>query len=483
MGFRRDMITGLKWSSVGSIGLSIFQLLQISILTRFLPKEVFGLVALAVMVVGFTNIFVEMGLTSAIFHKQDATQKEYSSLYWFNLILSVILYLTLFLLAKPIALFYNEFELIDIIRVLGLNIIITTIGNQHKVLLQKKLEFDIVAKVDLFSFFIGLIMAVFLAWKGFGVYSLVFSTLTKSFISSATLLYIRLKHDPILIHFSINETMPFLKVGGFSFGGNFLDFFSREIDIIIIGKFLDSKFLGVYSLAKQISLKVYSLMMPIIFNVFNPMLSTLNKEKERMEEYFLKIVYGVTNITFPIYAIVILAASEILVILYGASYSEGTVTLIAMTYFYASFTIVKPSGSLQIATGRTDIGFYWTIFRNIITIIVLLLAVTFFEAKSIPVFLAGLSIFLVFYLWRIQIKRISSITFKRYILQFIYPLISLFTTLVLKLFLLDKIITVNNPFFSAFLKISVGLFLYFVLIINFDKKRILNIYKVNLQKK
>jgi O-antigen/teichoic acid export membrane protein len=483
MSFKKQMIAGLKWSSVGTIGLAVFQLLQISILTRLLPKEAFGLIALALLVVNFTNIFVEMGLTSAIFYKQNATTKEYSSLYWLNIMISVFLYIVLFLLSKLIAVFYNEFELVNVIRVLSLNIIFISIGKQHKALLQKKLEFNVVAKIDLFSYLVGLLLAVYLAWKGYGVYSLIYSTLITSLLSSVMLLFIRLSDDPIELHFSFKDTKPFMKVGGYSLGSDILDYFSREIDIIIIGKFIGTEFLGVYSLAKQISLKAYSIMMPIIFNVFNPMLSTLNRDKERMEEYFLKIVYGVTNITFPVYLCIILAATEILTMLYGSNYKEGAITLIALSVFQASFTIVKPSGSLQIATGRTDVGFLWTIFRNVMTIIVLFIAISFFDVHLIPVFLAALSIVLVFLLWSLQIKRMTSIKFKSYILQFIYPLIVMSFVLLIKIILIDRLIIVNNNLISAFFKIILGLTLYISLIYLLDRRRILKTLNFILLKK
>lgn len=473
MSFKSSMVQGLKWSTLGTVGLAAFQLIQISILTRFLPKEAFGLIALAVLVVNFTNIFVEMGLTSAIFHKQDATKNQYSSLYWLNIIISIFLYLFLFLTSKWIADFYEEEVLKNIIRILGLNIIIISIGKQHRALMQKNLIFDVIAKIDLFSYFIGLLIAVFLAWKGYGVYSLVYSTLITSLLSSVTLFYKRFKEDPIYFHFSFAETISFLKVGGFSLGSNILDFSSREIDIIIIGKFLGTEFLGIYSLAKQISLKAYSVMMPIIFNVFNPLLASLNKEKDKMETYFLKLLYGITNLTFPIYLAVILAASEILSILYGSNYTEGATTLIGLTVFQACFTIVKPSGSLQIATGRTDIGFLWTIFRNVVTIGVLYLLVKYFSPQLIAVFLGGVSLILVFFLWNVQIKRMSSIKFKTYISQFIFPIIALISTIILKIVLLDVFITIHNTFLSALIKIITGLLFYFLIVLFFDKKRIL----------
>ena len=473
MSFRKQIIKGMKWSTFGTIGHSVFQLLQISILTRFLPKEVFGLIALAIMVVNFTNIFVEMGFTSAIFYRQDASKKEYSSLYWLNLMISVIFYFILFLLSEPIAVFYGKVELINIIRILGLNIVLVSIGKQHKSLLMKRLEFDVVAKLDLFSYLIGLIAAILLALEGYEVYSLVYSTLLTSFIASVLLIMIRFKADPIELHFSFKDTIPFLRVGGYSLSNNILDFFSRELDIIIIGRFLGTEFLGVYSLAKQISMKAYSIMIPIIFNVFNPLLATLNKEKERMENCFLKIVYGVSNLTFPVYLCIILAASEVLTLFYGESYKEGTTTLIALAVFQACFTIVKPSGSLQIATGKTDVGLIWTIVRNVLTVLVLFITINYFQIKLIPVFLAVLSVVLVFLLWYIQIKRMSSIEFSKYFKQFIFAMLAFFVSIGFKFLFLDHLVRVDNPAVSGMTKITIGLSFYVLLIYLFDGKRIL----------
>ncbi len=480
MSFKDQMLRGLKWTTVGTVGLAIFQLLQISILTRFLPKEDFGLIALATLIVNFTNIFVEMGLTSAIFHKQDASKEEYNSLYWLNLMLSITLYIMLFNLAKPIANFYNEEELINVIKILGINIILISIGKQHKAILQKKLMFDLVAKIDLFSYFIGLTLAVFLAWNNWGVYSLVYSTLITSFLSSSILLYIRLSRDPINFRFSLQDTKPFLKVGGFSFASNILDYFSRQLDIIIIGKLVGIQFLGVYSLAKQISLKAYSVMMPIVFNVFNPLLATLNEEKKKMESMFLKMLYGLSNLTFPIYLLIILAASEIITLMYGNEYKEGSLTLVGLLIFQTCFTIVKPSGSLQIATGRTDIGFLWTIFRNVLTILILFFAASFFDPIYISLFLGGLSIVLVFLIWPFQIRQMSSIKYNTYLRQFIFPLFAFLAIVALKFIFLDNILTQSNKVISGVLKIFIGLFLYFIILILFDRRKLKKTFNMQI---
>lgn len=485
MSQRKTLIKSFKWSSVGTIGMAVFQLLQIAILTRFLPKEAFGLVALAVLVVNFTNIFVEMGITSAILHVQKATRKEYSSLYWLGFFVALVLYSVILLSAGIVSQFYNEPQLVNIIRILGLNIIFITIGQQYRILLQKNMKFDVITKVSLFSCFIGLIVAVLLVFFDFGVYSLVYSTLISSLTASLFFLVICVKQYPIKFHFRLNETKKFLKIGVYGLGSNILDFFSREIDIIIIGKFLPPGSLGVYSLIKQISLKLYSVLMPIIFNVLNPFLASLNQQKEKMELTFLKIVYNVVNITFPFYLVLILAAQELITLMYGANYHDAYKVLIYLSIFQASFSIVKPLGSLQIATGKTDVGFYWTIFRNVFTMILFLFInwIGFNSIEDISLSLAVLSLFLIMLTWTLQVRRITSISFINYFKQFYKPLLLMIIISFIKIIVLDKYIIFSNYLINGLLKIVVGLLIYLTLIIISDKKQLMNNFNLILDGK
>lgn len=476
MSERNSLIKGFKWSSIGTIGMAVFQLMQIAILTRFLPKEAFGLIALAVLVVNFTNIFVEMGVTSAILHVQKATSKEYNSLYWLSFFLALFLYSIIFLSAEFVSNFYNEPELKNIIRVLGLNIVFISIGQQYRTLLQKNMKFDVITRINLFAYFIAMVIAVMLALFNFGVYSLVYSTLAGSLLASLLFLINYYKHCPLKFHFKIIETKQFLNIGFFTLGSNVLDFFSREIDIIIIGKILPPGVLGVYSLVKQIGLKLYSILTPIIFNVLNPFLASLNQQKDKMEDAFLKIVYNVVNITFPFYLILILSAQEIITFLYGIDYKDSYKVLIYMAIFYASFSIVKTLGSLQIATGKTYIGLYWTIFRNIFTITLLLFVgwSGFNKIENFAFSIASLSIFLILMTWVLQVKRMTSISFANYFQQFYKPLLFLLLVSFLKIVLIDVYITASSYIVNAIIKIAVGLLIYASLLWFTDKKQLVS---------
>ena len=108
-------INGVKWTSLSAVVNACAKLGQISILTRFLRKEDFGLIAIAVLVISFTEIFMDMGISSAVLHKQDISKNEYSSLYWFNIISGFVISVIICILAPWVAIYYNQPELVNII--------------------------------------------------------------------------------------------------------------------------------------------------------------------------------------------------------------------------------------------------------------------------------------------------------------------------------------------------------------------------------
>lgn len=471
MSLKKNAIKGLKWTTIGTIGRSVFQLLQISILARYLPKEAFGLVAMALFVIQFSTIFVDMGMTSAILHRQNATKKEYSSIYWLNIFIAVFLYGLLYLIAPFAATFYEETELVILIPILGLNLLLLATGRQHRTIMQKEFNFSAIAKIELLSYFIGLISAVLFAINGFDLYSLVYSTLIASFISNALFLYLNLKKNPISLYFKLKDTKPFLKIGGYTMGSSLLDFFSREIDVLIIGKMLGSESLGLYSIAKQLVLKIYAIINPIILTVLSPILSSIQNDKERMKYYYLKVVRLLATVNFPIYLAVIVLSKEILTILYGTEYEVGYLVLSFLAVSYAANSISNPVGSLQIATGRTDLGLKWTIFRLLVTPLIIFISAQF-SVNAVAFALAILSIFLTFPLWYIQIKPMVHITLNEYLAQYIKPFLLL-------LFIASGFILINEfqflPFgliINSIIKLLLAILIYTLLLWFIDRQRV-----------
>ena len=191
MNINKQVIIGVKWTTLGTLSVTLSNVLKVSILARFLSKDDFGVFAIVVFFLGFFKMLSEMGLTTAILHKQDIKKNEYASLYWFNIILCICLYLLLFLITPIISGFYNEPELDFLIKVLGLSIIINSIGLQFRTIETKNLSFKYINIFDIIASVISLSFAIWLAVNGYGILALVYSVVLEYAISNFLLFFPR----------------------------------------------------------------------------------------------------------------------------------------------------------------------------------------------------------------------------------------------------------------------------------------------------
>jgi len=472
---KRTAITGLKWSTIGTVGQALFQILQIAILTRFLSKEDFGLVAMALFVVNFTNIFVDMGFTSAILHRQNANNEEYSSVYWFNLLISIFLFLIIFALTPFISDFYGQAELTTIIPILSANLILLAIGHLHQTIMRKEFRFKEISLINLFGCLLGLISAFVLAKSGYGVYSLVYSTLIVSAVASIIFLIFNIRLHRIYFHFNFKELTPYFKIGSYSVGSQFISFFSTDIDILIVGKMLGPGPLGIYSLSKQIILKVYSILNSTITNVLTPLMSVTQTDESKLKAYYLKVTFMLSSLNIPIYLLIIILAKEILIILYGSKYVEANLILSFLAISYCINAISNPVGSLQIATGRTDIGLRWAIFSLLITPLVIYIS-SLANINTVAFMRALLSFVMIIPLWWMQLKPMANIKLGEYFAQFIKPYLLLLIIATVYLLYSNFYELPFGTIVNATIKGSIAMVVYGGLLWAIDRKRIIEIF-------
>ncbi len=363
---RNNLVKGVKWTSVGTIGVAVCSLLRLSILTRFLDREDFGLMALVLFVLGVISLFMDMGLTSAIFHRQEISKKEYSSLYWINLAFGILVFVIIVFISPFIADFYDSSILSSLIIIMSTTVIFAGLGNQFRTIEQKNLNFKIIALVELISAILSLIIAIVMAVEGFGIYSLVISALVQYALPNIFFFLRGWIMNPILFHFNLKESLLFLRIGIFEVGSQFVNYFNRDIDIIIIGKVFSPEILGGYSLAKQLVFKPAQIINPIITKVSNPLLAKFQDNIATLKKNYLKLINIVSSINFFVYLLVFLFAPIIVKILYGSEYGNIVILVRILSVYMYIRSIGNPIGSLVIATGRTDISFVWNIFALVV---------------------------------------------------------------------------------------------------------------------
>lgn len=414
MQLREKTISGAKWMTVSKIANSSIQILKLVILARLLSKHDFGIIAIVLMVLGFTEIFADLGFAVGLIHKQEITRKQYSSVFWINLILSVLLYGILAATSPLFASFYGEKILLSVIPLMGLQLIINTFGKMFYTFKTKELEFKFIALVDMSALAIGTILTVVLALNNFGVYSLVYGYLIQSIITQGIYFFSGIRKFPISFYFNFKEIIDLLKIGGYQVGSQVLDYLSNKMDVFLIGRFFGMELLGLYNLAKELVMKPIQIINPIITNVATPAFAKFQNDLPMIQENYLKVLKILSLFNFPIFFGFFLFADPLVYLLYGSE-KMGVAIFLKILSFWGMFNSVgNPTGILMVAKGRTDLGFFWTIVRIVIMTLVILIAGQF-SIYAVAFSQTAIAFCFLFLYWRMMVYPLSFIKLKDYV--------------------------------------------------------------------
>lgn len=363
----RELTSGVKWTSISTICSTSAKLLQIIVLTRFLSKADFGIIGVALMCIGFSEIFLDLGVSSGVMHVQGISKKQYSSLFWLNVFTGIVVYLVFAGLSPFIATYYKERELESVLPLIFLIIIISSFYRLQRTIQFKEMRFKFIALTEISSNIVMLFSSVLFAYLGWGVYSLVWSTLIFYFYLAFIYLgYSLIKLKILSFHYASNDLKPFLKIGVFQLGNTLIDTISSEMDTIIIGRVFSMEILGVYTLCKQLAARIYGIINPIITKVLTPVLASIQDDMRLVRQKYMNVLYIISAINIPLYFFVAYMSPQFLGVLYGEQYSEYWLILSLLCVNYGILSVGNPIGSLQVALGRTDLGFYWSIYRVIV---------------------------------------------------------------------------------------------------------------------
>ena len=362
MSLKIKAISGVKWTTISTVVVAILQLLQLSILTRFLNPSDFGSMALVMVVIGFSQAFLDMGISNAIIYKQEISHEQLSTLYWVNVLSGFIVFVITVLISPLVSIFYGEPELKKLIIIVGITFIIQPFGQQFMILWQKEMRFRGIAKIDIITKTVSLFFSTFLAYKGFGVYALVYGRILAVTCQTALYVFNGLnEHRPSFI-FKINNIGEFLSFGLYQMGEKTINYFNSQFDTILIGKLIGLEALGIYNIAKQLILKPIDIIGPIITKVTFPTMAKIQNEKTRLKNIYLKTLNYLSSVILPIYILLIILAPEIILLLFGKKWLEAIPILQILSVYGILRSIGSPVGSLLLAKGKANWGFWWNFF-------------------------------------------------------------------------------------------------------------------------
>ncbi|WP_294742654.1 lipopolysaccharide biosynthesis protein [uncultured Prevotella sp.] len=459
-------LKGGFWTSVSTGVVMLAQFGRVVILTRFLEKSDFGAVAIINMVIGLCLSFTDLGFASVIMYKQKLTLREFSSLYWAQFAIFLVLYIMLSLSSPLVASFYETPILAALIPLSGLSVIFQALGKLYDSVLQKKYQFKELAMRNIVANLLSLVLAWFLAYNGYGIYSLVYSTLCSIVVVNVWNLLSGFKYQRISMTFSMKEVVPLAKIGIYQTGTRIIDFIASKIDVFIIGKFLGTDVLGVYDLAKDLVHRIINFVNTVVSKVALPILSNNNNDDEAVKVRFLMITKVVAYICIPICLAIAVFSKDVVWIVYGEKFLDASfmVSIFAIGSMFGSITCFYDM--LGIAKGRTDLNFKATIFRVCLIIPITLICCQFsIDILVVCNFLFGLILIPIY--WRLIVMNTYPISARLYMGQFGKYMLLVGVAAIITRILLEMNIfgTFGNNVLHLFVYSAIFVFLYMIALI------------------
>src|SRR5690625_46460 len=372
---KKKAVTGTLWVAVERFGSTGIELLVFVILARLLTPADFGLIAMVVVFFAIAQTFVDSGMGQALIRKKEITEDDRSTIFWFNMAISIVLYILLYISAPYIAGFYNEPILTSITRVMGISVIFFGLGIVQRAELTQKLDFQRQTYAELIASLTTSILAVYLAYRGFGVWALVVKSVSLALFSSVLMWVLY----PKKISFTFNK-QSFNELFGFGSRLLLASIFSRiteNIHNLVIGRVFAATTLGLFTKADDLKNRTSRIITGIIQKVSYPVLSKRQDNKEQLRDGYRKVLRLSSAGVIPVISLLIIFAEPIIIIVFGEQWRGAIPFLKILAISGYLYNLHAINLNILKVLGRSDLYLRINIAKKIISITTLFVGLQF----------------------------------------------------------------------------------------------------------
>lgn len=413
-----SIVTGLGWTTLSTIVNGLAQLLRLSILARFLSKEDFGVVAILTLVLGLTQVFSDLGFSASVMSQKDLDRKSFLSLYWLQFIVFNAMMVAISLCSPLIAGYYSEPSLTVLIPVMMSELFFISLGRLYDTLLQKNMQFDVIAMRNIVAAVLSLVAALGLALAGAGIYSLVLSTVLQAvFVNVWNLIAGQRQYRLSFHRIDFRQAGELMKVGFYQMGAQIIDYLATKLDVLVISSFLGLGALGIYNLSKELVLKFVVVVNGIANKVMLPVLAQKQDDLAALRHTFKSFINKLSVVNAPIVGFTIVFSLTMVRVFYGDAYAEASVTVKVMAVWSLFVVLGQPNGLLAIATKKTNVSFFYTMLRLAI-MGVMLLAFARHSLMAAAVTMLATYFVMFFVNWYMLLKKTVGLGLVEYMSQF-----------------------------------------------------------------
>jgi len=375
MTLKQKTISGLTWSFIDSVANQGLLFVIGIVLARILSPKEFGLVGMLTIFIAISQSFIDSGFGQALIRKKDCTTEDYSTVFYYNLAIGLIFYFILFFSAGAISNFFNTPQLKLLVQVLGLNLIITSVSLIQQTILTKNIDFKLQTKISIISSIVSGVIGIGMAYRGWGVWSLVWQTVSQNMCKTG-LLWIWNKWKPALAF----RAASFRELFGFGSKlmiSGLIDTTYTNIYYLIIGKYFSAQELGYFTRARQFTMSPSQILAEVIQRVSYPALVPLQDDLARLKAAYKKLIKSTMLISFILMFGLAAIAGPLVITLIGEKWSPCIIYLQLLCFVGMFYPLHALNLNMLKVKGRSDLFLRLELIKKALVIPTIIIGVMF----------------------------------------------------------------------------------------------------------
>lgn len=375
MSLKNKTIVGVIWNSLETFGGKFIQIGITIILARILAPEDFGVIGLLIIFTELSKVILDSGFSQALIRKQDSNDTDFSTIFYFNIAIGILLYGILYLFSPAISRFFDFPELKEIARVTFLIILINSFGVVQNAKIVKEVNFKILAKRTIIANLIAGFLAIILAFFGYGVWALVLQMVIASLLR-VLLLWNYSKWRPGM-EFRIKSIGELFPISGSLLISGVFDVIASNIQTLLIGKYYTKIELGYYTQASQLTRIPSSTITSIISNVTFPTLSAIQNNPNQLKQAYRKVIGMAVFIVFPIMLALLSMGENLIPFILGQKWISSIPYFILMCIIGAFFPLYSISQNIILVKGNSQLYLKVSVAKRVISLVSILITIQF----------------------------------------------------------------------------------------------------------
>ena len=473
---KQQAVRSIKWTTLQTgIVAGTGPVLHI-IKARFLVPEEFAYIAIIMIFIGLFKVLENFGISQAVIQRDTIDSEEASSLFIFNIILSILFGAALYFLSPFIASFFSLPKLAYYLKLTSIIVVIGGPSNLFRALLQKNLNFKELSIIDIGRniFLLGFVTTMLII--GYGVLGVIYGNIIATLLSTILIAILSLKYRYISIYpyFKINKLIPFLKFGMYVSGKQILTFISHRADEVVIGYFLAPEILGIYYFGKHLLEKLRELITSSFGRVLFPVFSKLKNDKDKLSGVYKKISSYIAFLSFPVFVGIAVTSHLFIPLIFGQQWIDSVIVVqvFSLVMLFMILT-ANVSTSLLYSVNNPAIVFY----NDVATITLYFVGLLIFAQQGLVAVLITYSMYII--IKTIILQYYANIkldhTFLSY-MNIIKPAVVLSVSMVIFIFMFQLFTsTFLNGYYQLFGSIIIGSISYVAMAYVFERSMFIEI--------